>query len=231
MYLKLIIVLFVIIVIFVIAAIVISKKSMQPKDWLTIIFSMMALVGSVLSFFKSDLLPSRIMAIGGNVLLAQTSPPSRQQQPEIPIVFCLSFINEGYGDDIIEWVGVTALNKKDNTTIELRPKDEIDFQKFFNRGYLHPDNFISPFSSFSLPAKSSLTKTIVFYQNPYEGRYIRPSYKWEEGNYSFDIYIKTVRSTYKQLVINRSTHYLDQRTLDKFFAGESVYLDNSNFDF
>ncbi|MFQ5799620.1 MAG: hypothetical protein ACE5H0_13135, partial [Bacteroidota bacterium] len=138
--------------------------------WIPVAVSFLALVVSLLSAFKAELLPADVDLIGGDVLLAQTTPLS--QQPVIPIAFSLGFINRGYGDDIIEWIAVKTTNERNRVVKLLTPIVEIDFQKLLQgRRRLHAENVIGPFAPFHLAAKTSITKTIVFDQEPNQIRY------------------------------------------------------------
>lgn len=214
------------IVLLIVLAIYAIAKGAPIQTWLPIAISVFALLVSLLSAFKSDLLPSDIIVIGGDALLAQTDPLS--EQPVIPFAFSLGFINQGYGDEIVEWVAIRATNQNDKTAKLLTPLVQIDFQKFIQGSrHLHAENIIGPFAAFSLGSKSSLTKTIVFDQEPNHAKY--PKSNWSPGKYRFDLFLKVASSSSSKLVLSIH-HTLTEQILNSFFGGTSCHLTNRSFD-
>jgi hypothetical protein len=220
-------VLFVAAILLLIALVVyIIAKGGSPPFWIPIAISIIALSVSLISSFKAELFPSNIELIGGDVLLVELDPLSKQ--PVIPFAFSLGFLNRGYGEDIVEWVAVRAMNRDDGTVRLLTPLLEIDFQKFLQgRRVLRPEYMLGPFAPFAMQSKSSVTKTILFDQELNNAKYKVTN--WTPGNYQFQIFVKLASAPSSKPALTVE-HRLTEQILNNYFSGTGSHLSDRNFD-
>ena len=73
-------------------------------SWLALGISVLAVLISLMSAFRAEIFPVDLLVAGGDLVL---SPPKTQgDASQIKIALNLSFLNKGYGEDVVEWVGL-----------------------------------------------------------------------------------------------------------------------------
>lgn len=182
-------------------------------SWLPLGLSVLAVLISLISAFRPEILPVQLVVAGGDLVL---SPPKTQADlANITVALNLSFLNKGYGQDVIEWVGMRVVSAAGSR--DFIPVAETDLKKVMagvagdgKLKKIHATNSTS-FTSFVLHAKSSLAKTIVFVPKDVPG-------PLPTGKLSFRVFVKfATRPEAKH--VHTVEHTVDQPLLDSVGAG------------
>ncbi len=74
----------------------------DPKDWVPIAISLLAVLIALASAFKAELFPIQLVVSG-------LGAPKKQYHPaDTHTALRLDFLNKGYGEDVVEWVGLNV---------------------------------------------------------------------------------------------------------------------------
>lgn len=195
----------------------------QYKYTVPLIISIVALITSLIGTFKNELFPFNFRLISGEVIFAVPTSPSHHS---LQIVLALSFINDGYGQGVIEWTAVKIITEK---SIKLyTPLAEIDFEKFLQgKRKLHGENIKGAFGPFTLSTREVVKKYILFSQEENNPKY--PYSEWSEGDHKFEIWVKTSNNK-KAGLENTFNQQIDKKMLDSYFSGTSAVIMNREID-
>ena len=194
-----------------------KKLGFEPKVYLPITISIISLIVSLFAAFKDDLLPFNLSVLSDSVIITS----SDKTVENIEIILPISFINNGHGAGVVEWIAVKIKNKNTNSIKLYTPVAEIEMATFIkNKRKLHAENIETGFSSFIISSKESIKKHILLMQEMENKNY--PYSSWEIGEYQLDIYVKTNKKKNPQLLKSLSIK-LDQDSANRFLTGYSVY--------
>lgn len=194
-----------------------SSKSTETREKITVLIALVALIISILSGFKDTIFPFRLKVITDEIILAKPTAPSHDS---FALVIPLTFINEGNGSGVIE--GISIKVEGQNSTKIYTPIAEIDFGKFIvGKKALHAENIIGTYNSFPISGKSSAKKHILFTQEEKSKKY--PFSSWEPDDYEFRIFIKTSRHKNPKEYISMD-YKIMQETIDQYQKGSSISL-------
>jgi hypothetical protein len=195
----------------------IKRFETQYKYVIPLIISIVALVTALIGTFKNELFPFDFRLIPGEVIFAVPTSPSHHS---LQIVLALSFINEGYGQGVIEWI---ALKIKTKNTVKLyTPIAEIDYEKFLQgKRKLHAENIKGSFGPFTLGAREAVKKYILFSQEENNSKY--PFNEWSEGDHKFEIWVKTSNEE-KAKLVNTFKLKIDKKLLESYFSGNGAVI-------
>ena len=129
---------------------------------LPISISLLAVFISVISAFRSELLPLELVLTGDLIL-------SRAKTGGVDVSMNLGLLNKGYGEDIVEWVGLrvmradgTEWNKRSVAELYLEKLTEgIEVKKGVRQYMIHGTN-MKLFSAFPVIAKSAISRALFF---------------------------------------------------------------------
>jgi hypothetical protein len=82
----------------------------------------------VIGAFKEIIKPFELKVLANNFILSQTN--IKEYKNQIPIILPISFINNGYGEGIIESVILDIADQHKNHKI-YQPKGEISFEDYY----------------------------------------------------------------------------------------------------
>ena len=132
------------------------------KDSFAIAISLVALVVSVISSFKNELFGFSLKIISGELILAY---PSAESHESLALIFPLSFINQGYGEGIVESLAIKVIHTESKIVKLYSPLLEIDIQKFLQgKRRLHAENIIEEFAAFPLNSKEAVKNILYFHK-------------------------------------------------------------------
>lgn len=202
------------IAILVLVVIVVVKRFAPRLDYLpTLIVSAVALAISLVSVFKDHLFEFRLRLIPGEVTLAVPTAPSHRS---VAIILSASFLNEGYGQGVVEWVAIKI--KQGNSVKLYIPIAEVDYEKFIQgRRKLHGENIRGGFSAFVLHSREATKKHILLSQEENNPKY--PFNEWQPGKFEFEIYVKS--SEFRSPVRIATISYdISGEMLESYFRGD-----------
>ena len=188
--------------------------------WLALALATLALAMACLALVKARMLAFCPEVLGGDVILPR---PSRAQD-SVKLLLPLQFSNAGYADGVIEWIAIRlTVNDQRERSVLLSPVAEVDMQRFIQaKRQLEQENTIEPFTSFALEGRRSLAKFVLFdhAEKRRAGRL-----ELEPGRYSFELFVKAMNT--RQPKLERTfEHVLEQKQLDDYHNGSTVYLIN-----
>jgi hypothetical protein len=188
--------------------------------WLALALATLALAMACLALVKARMLAFCPEVLGGDVILPR---PSRAQD-SVKLLLPLQFSNAGYADGVIEWIAIRlTVNDQRERSVLLSPVAEVDMQRFIQaKRQLEQENTIEPFTSFALEGRRSLAKFVLFdhAEKRRAGRL-----ELEPGRYSFELFVKAMNT--RQPKLERTfEHVLEQKQLDDYHHGSTVYLIN-----
>jgi len=155
--------------------------------------------------------------VGGDVILPRESRPSGRVRLLLP----LHFSNGGHAGGVIEWVAlrVTPEAQADHPVL-LSPVAEVDMQRFIHARRCLSEDCIEPFTGFSLDARRSLSKFILF---DVAERARAAPFAIATGRHYFELFVKASNARAPKL--ERSfVHVLEQKHLDDHRDDLAVYL-------
>ncbi len=204
-------------IILVIVATLVVKHYAPRHDYMpALIISTIAFVISLMSTFKEQLFNFHLRVIPGEITFAVPTAPSHRS---VAIVLSLSFLNEGYGHGVIEWV---AMKVKQGSNVKMyTPIAEVDYEKFLQgKRKLHAENIRGAFNPFILHSREATKKHILLTQEENNTKY--PFTEWHSGNYDFEIYTKYADG--KPMRITTITYDITAQILEGYFRGEGTVL-------
>jgi hypothetical protein len=195
-----------------------ARPELAP--WLALALAVPALVMACLALAKAKMLEFCPEVLGGDVIL----PRAGVSGGRVRLLLPLQFNNAGHGDGIIEWIAVRLTpDGRSDQSVLLSPVAEVDMQRFIQaKRRLEEENTIEPFTGFALEGRRSAAKFVLFdHAERQRGRplELRPA------RYSFELFVKATHSRQPQLA-RSFEHVLEQRQLEDFRGGNTVYLIN-----
>src|SRR5918996_1615163 len=188
--------------------------------WVAFALAIAALAMAGLALFKARMLESPPGVLAGDVIL----PRPGRVGDTLKLLLPLQFSNAGGADGVIEWIAIRlTMNDQRERSVLLSPVAEVDMQRFIQaKRQLEQENTIEPFTSFALEGRRSLAKFVLFdhAEKRRAGRL-----ELEPGRYSFELFVKAMNT--RQPKLERSfEHVLEQKQLDEYRSGSTVYLIN-----
>ncbi|MDQ7815548.1 MAG: hypothetical protein RDU14_00820 [Melioribacteraceae bacterium] len=207
-----------------IGALVLKKYVPRYEFTFPLLVSAIALAISLVSAFKNELFDFKLHLVPGSITLAVPSSPSHRSLARI---YNLSFINEGYGHGIVEWVAV-KISGTDGIKL-YTPVAEVNYEKFLQgKRVLYAENILSPFSPFILGSKEATRHSILLSQDENNAE---DSFKeWIPNKYKFELYIKVTGENRAQLMDTQEWD-ITQQMIDKYFNGEGAVLTKQEIKF
>lgn len=188
------------------------------------VISVLALLISLISAFKNELLPFELKVLAGDVLVAAPTSPSHAS---LPLVFPISFLNTGYAGGIVEAIAIKVIDDQGNVKL-YTPIAEIDFMQFIQgRRQLHADNIAGTFSAFPIHAKQSLKKHILFSQEEKSAKY--PFNQWKPGKHKFELYLKASQWR-KPKKLSQFECEINAKVLSEYARGTSTHIASHKID-
>lgn len=186
------------------------------RDFIPLVVSILALLGSLLSLFKEDLIPFQLRVLAGDVILLNDQP-----NPAIDLVLTITFINKGYVDGVIEFIAVKVTNSKGHKKIYVAC-NELDSRVIFNiirQPQTNTNNIIPfPFSAFPIQSRQSIKKNLGFaWSSLSEFNY------WEEERYQFELYLKSSQEK-KLKKVAEFIHEMNSSDFNNYINQESYYM-------
>jgi len=202
------------VIILVLVATLVAKRFAPRQDYLpALILSAVALAISLVSAFKEHLFEFHLRVIPGEVTFAVPTAPSHRS---VAIILSASFLNEGYGQGVVEWIAIKI--KQGNTVKLYTPIAEVDYEKFIQgRRKLHGENIRGGFSAFVLHSREGTKKHILLSQEENNPKY--PFSEWKPGKYEFEIYVKSTESR-RPIRIATIPYDISGQMLESYFKGE-----------
>lgn len=201
-------------------------KRYAPKYEFTfpLLVSAIALAISLVSAFKNELFDFKLHMVPGSITFAVPSSPSHHS---FALIYNLSFINEGYGHGIVEWV---ALKIYSSDGIKLyTPIAEVNYEKFLQgKRILHAENILGPFSPFILGSKEATRHSILFSQEDKNIEY--PFKEWIPNKYKYELWVKVEGENRAQPIFKREWE-ITQQMIDRYFNGEGAVFTNQEIKF
>jgi hypothetical protein len=150
--------------------------------------SLLAFFVSILSAFKDELFPFRLLIFADKLHLVTTLPPSQSSQKTVQVLLPITFFNQGYSEGIIQTVSLLVKEERDKTKYRFIPQIEVDMTAFIqqNKG-LNASNILGAFVGFLLEAKHGIKKNIVFMPDIASEK---PQFTWRPGVYHFELYVR-----------------------------------------
>ena len=186
-------------------------------SWISAAIALVALIFSLISAFKDEIFPFRPKLLAEEVIL---TPPTASSHDSLGLVFPLVFINDGNGAGVIE--GISIKIEGAGTTKLYTPVSEIDFEIYIRgKRKLHAESMLGSFGAFPLHGKESIQKHILFVQEEASKKY--PFSTWEEGSYSFSIYLKHSEKS-KTIMSAKFTHIISKDMIDNYNNGAGAVL-------
>jgi hypothetical protein len=188
--------------------------------WLALALATPAFAMAYLALVQARMLEFRPEVLGGDVILPRPGRP----EDGVKLLLPLQFSNAGYADGIIEWIAIRlTVNDRRDRSVLLSPVAEIDMQRFIQaKRPLEQENTIEPFTSFALEGRRSLAKFVLF-DHAEKRRAAR--LELQPGRYSFELFVKAMNT--RQPKLERTfEHVLEQKQLDDYRNGSTVYLIN-----
>jgi hypothetical protein len=189
-------------------------------DWLALALAALAFAMAYLALVKARMLEFCPEVLGGDVILPRPGGPGDRVKLLLP----LQFSNAGHADGIIEWIAIRlTVNDRRDRSVLLSPVAEVDMQRFIQaKRQLEQENTIEPFTSFALEGRRSLAKFVLF---DHAEKRRAERLELEPGRYSFELFVKATNM--RQPKLERTfEHVLDQKQLDDYRNGSTVYLIN-----
>jgi hypothetical protein len=155
--------------------------------------------------------------LGGDVILPREGRPG----PRVRLLLPLHFTNAGHAGGVIEWVAlrVTPEAQADHPVL-FSPVAEVDMQRFIHARRCLSEECIEPFTGFSIDARRSLSKFILF---DLAERSRAAPFAVGTGRHYFELYVKASNARAPKL--ERSfVHVLEQKHLDDRREDLAVYL-------
>lgn len=190
-------------------------------DWINTSISLIALIVAILSAFKKEIFPFDLEVLANEVILAPSSGPSHDS---LALLFPIVFINRGSGTGVIEGISIKVT---DNGNSKLyMPIAEIDYIKYLTgKRMLHAESMLGSFAPFTINGEESIKKYILFSQEDRSEDY--PFSKWQEGEFTFEIYVK--HSNCKAPIkIANMTYVITDLMLLNYFNGSGACLSPSS---
>lgn len=182
----------------VISAVILLVLAARNKDaqvYVPILISLVSLAVALVSAFRGALFPFQLTVVPGGLCTVRHSDISSERKEAFPndldLVLPIGFLNEGYGEGIIEGLAVKVF--EDSGAIMLyRPTVEVDL-KVFVQGPSVPSkaNIIGIFMPFPLHSKQSVQRVWLFSQDTRENPY--PRIGWHPGRYRLEYFVKEGR--------------------------------------
>jgi len=215
--LKIFVTLTIIIIIIILLNWFLPKIGLKQKIILPIIISVVSLIVSLIAAFKSEFLNFNLSIINDEVII---STPDKKPE-NISLIVPISFVNEGYGNGIIEWIAIKIIKEADDNIKLYTPIAEIDLQEFIQgKRKLHASNIKTGFSSFILSSKEAMKKHILFTQELDNKEY--PLSAWEPGKYKFEIYVK-INNIEKPKLLKSQTFEFTEEQFKDCLSGKTQY--------
>jgi len=126
--------------------------------------SLLAVFISVVSAFRAELLPLDLVVTGDLIL-------SNSEAGGVDVSMSLGILNKGYGEDIVEWVGLRVTradgrewNKRSVAELNLAELLEgVEVREGVWEYKIHGTN-VEFFTAFAIHAKSAVNKAFVFFR-------------------------------------------------------------------
>jgi len=206
-----------------VAALLLKKYTPKYDFAFPLLVSVVALAISLVSAFKNELFDFKLHVVPGEVTLAVPTLPSHRS---FAIIYSLSFINQGYGHGIVEWVAL-KVHGPDGTKL-YTPVAEINYEKFLQgKRQLHSENISGAFGPFILGSKEASKHFILLAQAENNPKY--PFKEWREGKYRFEVWVKTSNDSRPRAMHIREWD-IPQRMIDAYFRGEGTVLIDQHID-
>jgi hypothetical protein len=190
------------------------------SPWLPVGMALAALIVSIFSAYKGELLEFSPQVLAGDVIL----PRSSRLAGDLKFLLPLQFTNTGHAEGVVEWIALrVTLDGQLDRSLVLSPVAEVDMQKFLqSRRRIDPENTVEPFSSFTLEAKKSVSKFVLF---DFTERPRTETMRLRPGRYSFELFLK--QNTLRLPMLARTfEHTVEQKHVDEFQNDVTVYLIN-----
>lgn len=178
----------------------------------SIVISIIALVLSCIGVFRNEIFPFNLKVYSRDVVAPVTDKP---QLNNVPIALRMLFVNEGYGNGIIDHIILLVTGEKDKSTKIYRPTDEIDIAEFVNSGKTIEAYMGKHFTPFLISGKSSIVKDILFGQEIDNEKY--PLTNLQLDKYTLEIYIKFANNKKYKLYATIPFEFTKE-TRDKFLT-------------
>jgi hypothetical protein len=188
--------------------------------WLALALATPAFAMAYLALVKARMLEFCPEVLGGDVILPRPGRPGEGAKMLLP----LQFSNAGYADGVIEWIAVRlTVNDRRDRSVLLSPVAEVDMQRFIQaKRLLEQENTIEPFTSFALEGRRSLAKFVLF---DHAEKRRAERLELQPGRYSFELFVKAM-NTHQPKLERTFEHVLEQKQLDDYRNGSTVYLIN-----
>jgi hypothetical protein len=210
-------------IIVLLATVAVKRFAPGQDDLPALVFSAVALAISLVSIFKEHLFAFRLRVIPGEITFAV---PTARSHRSVAIILSVSFLNEGYGQGVVEWVAIKI--KQGNSVKLYTPIAEIDYEKFIQgRRRLHAENIRGGFSAFVLHSREATRKHILLTQEEDDPKY--PFNEWQPGKYEFEIYVKSSESR-RPILIATKRYDVSDELLKKYFSGVGAVLMDRRID-
>jgi len=186
-------------------------------EYVALALSIVALAVAGLTALRMRKLEFCPEIVGGDVIVPRESRPSGRVRLLLP----LHFSNGGHAGGVIEWVAlrVTPEAQADHPVL-LSPVAEVDMQRFIHARRCLSEDCIEPFTGFSLDARRSLSKFILF---DVAERARAAPFAIATGRHYFELFVKASNARAPKL--ERSfVHVLEQKHLDDHAEDLAVYL-------
>lgn len=185
-----------------------TKTFIFPNEPATVVVALLALIVSIASNFKNDLLPFQLKLLAGNTWLYQDN----RKVEDTCFILEIFFINQGYADGVIKAILLRLIDPQGREKM-YSTADELDAIlvreiTFDNEPGAERKGTHNLFGPFPISSKQSIKKFISFQLLKNESQTV----EWVDGDYKFEIYIASSEwKSWKKVF--EFEHHIDSETL------------------
>ena len=176
------------IAIFTTLIILLLTRLISIENALPLGISIIALIFSIISSFKDELFPFRLLTFIDSLTLVATEPMNKSPNKTIQVLLPITFYNRGYSEGVIQNIKLIVKVENELTQFVFLPIIEIDMAAFMQQHKgINASNSLNVFAGFLLGGKRGVKKDIVFTPR-IEDQTV--TFGWKPNTYHFELFVQ-----------------------------------------